>query len=110
RQVGGFSLDPIEAADARADVHADTVVILFCHLKAGVGHRLGRSGEGEVNKAAHLASLFFVDEEKRIEVLDLGGEADGMACEIEGFNLSHTTAPTNEPSPDPGAVFAHPPA
>ena len=39
--------------------------------------RLSRGGEGEVDETAHLAGLFFVDEEEWVEVLDLCGEADG---------------------------------
>ena len=45
-----------------------------------------------MDEAAHLAGLFFVDEEERVEVLDLGGEADGMAGEIEGLDLGHAAA------------------
>ena len=76
--------------------------------EAGVGHRLCRGGEGEVDEAAHLAGLFFVDEEERVEVLDLGGEADGMAGEIEGLDLGHAAAAGEQAFPDLGGGFADP--
>ena len=71
-------------------------------------HRLLRGGEGEVDEAAHLAGLFFVDEEERIEVFDLGGEADGMAGEIEGFDLGHAAAAGEQAFPDFRGGFADP--
>ena len=59
-----------------------------------------------MDEAAHLAGLFFVDEEERIEVLDLGGEADGMAGEIEGLDLGHAALAGEQAFPDFGGGFA----
>ncbi len=83
-----LALDDIEAADAGADVDTDAIGDLVGDLEAGVLHRFVRRGQGEVNEAAHLAGLFLIHELKGIEVLDLGGEADGVAGEIEGFDLA----------------------
>ncbi len=107
-QVDVLALDDVEAADAGADVDADAVVIFIGDLEAGVGHRLGRGGEGEVDEAAHLAGLFFVDEEERVEVLDLGGEADGMAGEIKGLDLGHAATASEQTFPDLRGGFADP--
>jgi hypothetical protein len=76
--------------------------------EAGVGHRFGGGSQGEVDEAAHLAGLFFVDEEERIEILDLGGEADGMAFEIEGLDLGHAAAACEQTLPDfrDGSAYA----
>ena len=87
-----FALDDVEAADARADMNADAVVVGLVDLQAGVVHRLLRRGDGEVDKAAHFAGLFLVDEEERVEILHFGGEAHRMAGEIEGFDLGHAAA------------------
>jgi hypothetical protein len=61
-----------------------------------------------VDEAAHLAGLFFVHEEEWIEVLDLGGEANGVAGEIEGFDLGHTAAASQQALPDLRGGFADP--
>jgi hypothetical protein len=73
-----------------------------------VGHGLCRRGHGEVDEAAHLAGLFLVHEEERIEVLDLGGKADGMAGEIECLDLGHAAAAREQAFPDLGAVLPTP--
>ena len=57
-------------------------------------------GHGEVDEAAHLAGLFFIDEDVGVEVLDLGGKADGVACEIVGGDLRHATLARDQAFPD----------
>ena len=106
--VGVLALDDVEAADAGADVDADAVGDLRRDLEAGVLHGLVGGGQGEVDEAAHLAGLFFVDEEERIEVLDLGGEADGVAGEIEGLDLGHAALAGQQAFPDLRRGFADP--
>ncbi len=61
-----------------------------------------------MDEAAHLAGLFFVHEEQRVEVLDLGGEANGVAGEIEGLDLGHTAAAGEKTLPDLRGGFADP--
>ncbi len=107
-QVDVFALDDVESADAGADVDADAVAVLRRDLKAGVSHGLRRGGEGEVDEAAHLAGLFFVDKEERVEVFDLGGESDGMTGEIEGFDLGHAALSSQQTVPDLRGGFADP--
>ncbi len=107
-QVDVFAFDDVEAADAGADVDAEAVAIFVGDLEAGVGHGLGGGGEGEVDEAAHLAGFFFVHEEERVEVLDLGGEADGVASEIEGLDLGHTALAGQQALPDLRGGFADP--
>ncbi len=63
-------------------------------------HRLVGGGQGEVDEAAHLAGLFLLHELERVEVLDLGGEADGVAGEIEGRDLGHTALAGHQAFPD----------
>ena len=60
-----------------------------------------------MNKAAHLAGLFFIDELERVEVFDLGCEANRVAGEIECLDLSHAAVACKEPLPDVGCSFAH---
>ena len=103
-----LALDDVEAADAGADVDADAVGDLRRDLEAGVLHGLVRGGDGEVDEAAHLAGLFFIDEQERVEVLDLGRKADGMAGEIEGLDLSHAALACKQAVPDFGGGFADP--
>ena len=79
---------------------AEAVAVGVVDDVAGVGHCLSRGGEGEVDEATHLSGLFFVDEEERVEVLDLGGEADGMAGEIECLDLGHAAFAGEEVGPD----------
>ncbi len=98
--VGVFALDDVEPADAGADVDADVVAVGLIDDQAGVGHGLCGSSESKMDKASHLARLFFLDEEQRVEVLDLGGEADGMAGEIECLDLGHAAAPGEETFPN----------
>ena len=58
-----------------------------------------RGGDGEVDEPAHLAGLFFIDEEQGVEVLHLGGEAHGMAGEIECLDLRHAALAGEEALP-----------
>ena len=95
-----LALDDVESADAGADVDSEAVTIGFVDDEAGVGHGLGRGGEGEMDEAAHFTGLFFVDEKERVEVLDLGSEADGVAGEVEGFNFGHTAFAGEQAGPD----------
>src|SRR5947209_14196884 len=81
-------------------MNAEAIGDLASDLKSGVLHRLVGGGQSQVNEAAHLAGLFFFDELKRVEVLDLGGEADGMAGEIECGDLGHTALAGHEAVPE----------
>ena len=105
--VGVFALNDVEAADAGADVYAEAVTELAGDGEAGVSHGLGCGRKGEVYEAAHFAGLFFVDEEEWIEVLDLCGEADGVAGEIECLDLRHATLAGHEPCPHFGSGVAY---
>ena len=46
-------------------------------------HRFLRRGQRQVDEAPHLLELFFLDELKRVEVLDFGGDGAGEAGGIE---------------------------
>src|ERR1019366_8810623 len=61
-----FSLDDVEPADAGADMDSESVAVRLVDLEAGVVHGLLGGSDGKVDKAAHLAGLFFVNEDKRI--------------------------------------------
>ena len=108
QQVGVLALDDVESADAGADVDADAVAVLSRDLRPECSIASCGGGEGEVDEAAHLAGLFFVHEEERVEVLDLGGEADGMAGEIEGLDLGHAALAGQQAFPDLRGGFADP--
>ena len=107
-QVDVLALNDIEAADAGANVDANPVMVFFGDLEAGALHRFGRRGERKVDEAAHLAGLFFVHKEQWVEVFDLGGKANGVTCEIEGFDLGHTAAASEEAFPDLRGVLPTP--
>ena len=107
-QVDVFALDDVEAPDAGTDVDSDAIAVLRRDLKTRVSHGLGGGGEGEVDEAAHFAGLFFVHKEERVEVFDLGGEADGMTGEIEGFDLGHAAFSSQQTVPDLRGGFADP--
>ncbi len=107
-QVGVLALDDIESTDAGADVDADAVAIFFGDLEAGVGHRLGRRGQGEVDEAAHLAGLFLFHEEQRVKVLDLCGEADGWPVRSNAVISAIPLLPARRPSQTSGAVLPTP--
>ena len=95
-----FALDDVEAADSGADMDADAVAVGLVDLEAGVVHGLLRGGNRKMDKAAHLAGLFLLDEEERVEVLDLGGDAHGMAGEVECLDLRHSAAACEQTLPD----------
>ena len=61
-----------------------------------------------MDEAAHFAGLFFVHEAERVEILDLGGEANGVASEIEGLDLGHTALASQQALPDLRGGFADP--
>ena len=102
-----LALDDIEAADAGADMYADVVGVFGSDPQGGVLHGLLSSGHGEVNEAAHLAGLFDRNELVRIEVLNLGGDPDGVAFEGEGGDLGHATPAGHQTLPDLRCGVAH---
>ncbi len=61
-----------------------------------------------MNEAAHFPGFLLIHEEQRIKVLHLGGEADGMAGKIEGFDLCHTASARQEALPDLRGGFSDP--
>src|SRR5581483_1568749 len=61
-----------------------------------------------MNEAAHLAGFFFVDEVKRIEVLDFGGNGTRKAGRIEAGNLRDAALAGQQIPPDLRAGVAHP--
>ena len=95
-----LAFDDVEAADAGADVNADHLGVRFIDDEAGVLHGLLRGGHGEVDEAAHLAGLLLVHEDVGVKVLDLGGEANGVAGEIVGGDLGHAAATGEQALPD----------
>ncbi len=107
-QVDVLTFDDVKSADAGADVDADVVAIFLGDLEAGVFHGFCGSGQGEVDETAHFASLFFVHEEEGVEVFDLGGETDGVASEIKGFDLGHAASTCQQTLPDLRGGVANP--
>jgi hypothetical protein len=61
-----------------------------------------------VDEPTHLAGLFFVHEEERVEVFDLGSEANWVTGEIEGFDLGHAATTGEQALPDLRSGFADP--
>src|ERR1035437_8099012 len=61
-----------------------------------------------MDETAHLARLFLLDEDERVEVLDLGGDAHGMAGEVECLDLRHAAAACQQALPDFRRGFADP--
>ena len=57
-----FPLNDVESADAGADVDAHALGIFRRDLQSGGFHGFLRGGEREVDKAAHLARFFFLNE------------------------------------------------
>src|SRR5215469_11815031 len=88
-------------------MYADVVSVLRRDLQPGVLHRLFRRGQCEVNKAPHLAGLFFLDELERVEVLDLGGEPDRVAGQVERLDLGHAALAGEQAGPDLGRSVSH---
>ena len=89
-QVGVLALDDIESTDAGADVDAGALGHLFV-LDLVVGHAQGfvAGGDGQMNKARHLARFFLLDELQRVEVLDFGGDLAGKGGGVEAGNALH---------------------
>ena len=52
-----------------------------------------------MNKSAHLARLFLLDVVERVEIFDLGGEADGKLFDIELLDEVHPALPVHQRSP-----------
>ena len=73
-----LALDDVESADAGTDVDAGPLGHLFVFdFIVGHAQRFIAGSDGQMNKAPHLARFLFIDQRKRIEVLDLGSDAAG---------------------------------
>ena len=65
-------LDHLESADAASDVDADTSALRRCAISRPDAFMANLAGRhGELNEAAHLLDVFFLDVLKRIEILYL---------------------------------------
>ena len=89
-QVVVLALDDVESADAGADVDAGALGHFFV-FDFVVGHAQGfiAGGDGQMNKARHLARFLLLDDLQRIEVLDLGGNPAGKGGGVEAGDLLH---------------------
>ena len=89
-QVGVFALDDVEPTDAGADVDPGTLGQLLA-VDLVVGHAQGfiAGGDGQMNKARHLARFLLFDKLERVKVLDLGCDLAGKSRDIEAGNALH---------------------
>src|SRR5947209_20455228 len=81
-------------------MYTDAIPVGLIYLESGVSHRLCGSGNRKVDESAHLARLFFLYEDQRVEVLDLCRKPNRMAGQVEGLDLCHATAARQQPFPD----------
>ena len=80
-------LDHFESADAAADIHAGALgLVAVGDLEARGLEREFARRDGELNEAPHLLDFFFLDVERRIEVLHLARDAAIEAGGVEGGN------------------------
>jgi len=86
-----LGLERRETADAAADDDAHPIVRRFRRviLQARLVHRLVGGGHGKLQETVGPLDLFPVHVLLRIEVLDLGGEANGLIRRIEQRDRSH---------------------
>ena len=84
-----LALDDVKAADARADVHAHAGRDFRRHLQPRSLHGLIRRRQADVDEAAHLLQLFFLDEIQRIEILDFGRNLAGKLGGVEVGDPAH---------------------
>src|SRR3972149_5065247 len=75
-------------------------------VEARVGHRLLARGHGEVDEAAHAARHLAVLGDRRVEVLDLGGDAHVEGAGVEGGDRAAAVDAGHEVAPERGVVVA----
>ena len=80
-----LALDNLESADAASDIHAQRFRIFFrLHFQTRSFHRELTCSHAELNKAAHLLDVFFLDIKKWVEVFYFAGD---LATELAGIEL-----------------------
>src|SRR5215475_11184230 len=100
-----FAFNGPESTNSTADVGAGIRGQVFRKLpftveaEPRVTHGFRRSGNGVMNKGAHLARLFLGDEFKGIEVLDFGGDFDRKPFGIKLLDVVDATATVHQCSP-----------
>ena len=85
-------------------VRSATFFIL--HLEVGHAQCLIAGGDGQMNKARHLARLFFLDELQWIEVLYLGRNLAGELRSVKRGNALHAALARQQRRPHLGGVVA----
>src|SRR3972149_5059512 len=75
-------------------------------VEARVGHRLLARGHGEVDEAAHAARHLAVHGDRRVEVLDLGGDAHVVGAGVEGGDRAAAAHARHEVAPERGVVVS----
>ena len=88
-----LALDDFESADAAADHYADAFGVLRIDFETGLSEsKIGRR-DSELDKAAHLLDLFFLDELGGIEIFDLAGNAAIERGGVKLFDAGDAIAP-----------------
>src|SRR5580692_8618469 len=78
-----LAFDDVETADAGGDVNADFVEVRIFGLPVGGFDGEVRTGQGDLNEAAHFFQFFFLDPLEGIEVFDFTGDLAVKAGGVE---------------------------
>jgi len=117
-EEGGHSIRPLlaheqdlvgqssNAADAGADDHAGSLGFraFESRREPGLVHRLAGRHERQLNVAIVSALVFAIEDRRRIEILDLGGDAGGQPRGIELCDGTHARSAGNHSVPGGGDV------
>jgi hypothetical protein len=102
-----LALDHLKTTDPTAYIDADLFRSLFGDLKTGHIERVFGSRNGQMDEASHLFDLFFLNENRRIKMLDLAGDARVEQACIEGFDRRDAAAALKQRLPRLRSGVAH---
>src|SRR5690348_2326275 len=84
-----LAFNDVKPAHAGSDVDSHAGSILRRDLQARHLHGFIGGSQGEVDEAAHLLHLFFLDEVQRVEVFYFSSDLAGKSSRIKGRNLRY---------------------
>jgi hypothetical protein len=99
-------LDERQAADSRADAHADALLVAAIVVETRIGHRLDRRHEAVVNECIVAARFFRRQVFADVEILHFGGDARGERRGVEARDRPDARARASDRLPRRGDADA----
>ena len=95
-----LNFEGTHAADARANTHANGLVIAFVNGQTGIVNGQLGGRDGELQHTIHALGFLFVHIVVRIKVVDFGRDLSGQVAGIKGSDAANAILTVQEGLPE----------